>query len=241
MTFYIYLVCSLRSGKKYVGQTRQGIQARWSQHRCEAKRRKTTYLHRAIHKYGAENFSISILEEVFSQEDANLVEGYWITHFQSNLREFGYNSDSIGRVKLPSPETRLKQSEAQKRRFAKPGALARLSEDIKRSHPGITVANRALVSKRQLGDKRNVGRIRGPHSVEHREKIAEARRGKATPRFIIQKIDENGVVLATYSSASVAAKTLGICAATILRCARGGTPVACGFKWRIVGQNYSVP
>ena len=54
---YIYKITNLVNGKSYVGQTIRTIEERWKQHIKDSKGNKDDfYLHRAIRKYGKENF-----------------------------------------------------------------------------------------------------------------------------------------------------------------------------------------
>lgn len=54
----IYLITNLVNGKRYVGATRFAIEKRWAEHRYKATLKAKSYLHRAIAKYGADNFKV---------------------------------------------------------------------------------------------------------------------------------------------------------------------------------------
>lgn len=56
----IYKITNKVNNKSYIGQTRYTIEFRWRQH---LHKKDNTYFHNALHKYGAENFTIDILEE----------------------------------------------------------------------------------------------------------------------------------------------------------------------------------
>ena len=91
---YIYMIQNKINKKAYVGQTRQKPQDRWKDHINIAKsnssesKRRSYAIHRAIRKYGVENFDFCILEEV----DNYLLdqrEIYWIQEKDSYHN--GYN------------------------------------------------------------------------------------------------------------------------------------------------------
>ena len=89
---YIYLITNKINNKKYVGQTINSINTRWIQHKCEAKYlRPDVYFIRALRKYGTDNFIVEQLEEC----DNSLLderEQYYIKLYNSNNKEYGYNS-----------------------------------------------------------------------------------------------------------------------------------------------------
>ena len=89
----IYCITNTVNNKVYVGKTLLSIQKRFQQHLQDAKRFTDRPLYRAINKYGAENFSITLLEEV-EQSQLSSREQYWIA--QKNSYENGYNATRGG-------------------------------------------------------------------------------------------------------------------------------------------------
>lgn len=86
----IYKIENRINGKIYIGQS-IAIKTRWQQHKYEANTGESQapfYL--ALRKYGIENFSFEVLEEC-PQELLNEKEIFWIAHYKSNDRNFGYN------------------------------------------------------------------------------------------------------------------------------------------------------
>lgn len=63
MIGYIYKITCLNNNKVYVGQTRQTIARRWSQHKRNSKINNTP-LYTAIRKYGLESFVVSTVKTV---------------------------------------------------------------------------------------------------------------------------------------------------------------------------------
>lgn len=66
-------------GRAYVGATKNGVRARWRQHQRDASYGVDTYLYRAMRKYGAGWFSVQILCECASKEEAKRAERAMIT------------------------------------------------------------------------------------------------------------------------------------------------------------------
>lgn len=101
---FIYKVTNNINNKVYIGQSIFDIQKRFKEHlrdsRKESNSRRPFY--DAINKYGQENFSISIIEEV-ENEKLNEREQYWISYFRSYVGFEdcnGYNATLGGDSKL---------------------------------------------------------------------------------------------------------------------------------------------
>lgn len=99
MTGYIYYISNTVNDKLYVGKTISSLQNRLQQHRRDSrkKHREGRPLYKAMKKYGEENFSIHLLEEV----DSDLLderEQYWIQKL--NTYRYGYNATKGGDGKI---------------------------------------------------------------------------------------------------------------------------------------------
>lgn len=109
---FVYLIRHLDSERCYVGKT-VNLKARWKSHKCNS----SSYIGRAIKRYGKDAFEFSVLEECSSEEEAYARELFWVSHFQSNKPGLGFNLESGGRGgKTASLETRTKLSVANKGR-----------------------------------------------------------------------------------------------------------------------------
>lgn len=90
----IYKIINNKNQKIYIGKTSISLQVRWKQHIYNSfnhKKPKDEYdyaLHRAIRKYGEDNFKIELVE-ICEDEILNEREKYWISFFDSYNN--GYN------------------------------------------------------------------------------------------------------------------------------------------------------
>lgn len=87
----IYKITNMISGHAYIGQS-VDIERRFANHANAAKSAKQEYdyaLYRAIRKYGIENFSFDVLEEVPLSENLDSREIYWIAYYDTFNN--GYN------------------------------------------------------------------------------------------------------------------------------------------------------
>lgn len=96
MEGFIYKVTNKVTGKSYIGQTRNTVEFRWRQH---YKAKDNKYFHRAIQKYGKENFEVTTLEKV-KVELLNDREIYYINKY--NTFNNGYNLTKGGSAYVPN-------------------------------------------------------------------------------------------------------------------------------------------
>lgn len=107
----IYVITNLLNGKKYVGQTTLSHQRRFKRHCNSAGRDKNVFaIHRAIAKYGKENFSVELLQRCEAQDELNDAEIAWIAKL-STISPGGYNLHHGGGSKgKHSEESKRKMS-----------------------------------------------------------------------------------------------------------------------------------
>lgn len=89
----IYLVTNIKNGKTYVGQTIHSLARRRIQHIQKSKRQIGSYfslLHKAIRKYGIDNFVWRVLEKC-TQGELNKREQFYIQQYRSYCNVGGYN------------------------------------------------------------------------------------------------------------------------------------------------------
>lgn len=87
---FIYKITNNINGKFYIGKTSRTINWRFSTHKSASISPKD-YFHRALKKYGSENFSIICIKEVREDDDINELEKYYISWLnpEYNLKEGG--------------------------------------------------------------------------------------------------------------------------------------------------------
>jgi GIY-YIG catalytic domain-containing protein len=85
--FTVYCYTNVVTGKKYVGQTKQGRDERWSQH----LRKDCIYpFALAIREHGPDVWSYEVLDVVTTRKGAYIAEARWIDHFGCRVPN-GYN------------------------------------------------------------------------------------------------------------------------------------------------------
>lgn len=105
---YIYLVVNKINSKKYIGQTTRTIQKRWEDHIYNAlNNHDDFYFHRAIKKYGVENFNITELiscpDNQLDEQEIYYIEKYHTYYLYNegyNLTRGGKGSTKVNREEI---------------------------------------------------------------------------------------------------------------------------------------------
>ena len=94
----IYQYKNKINGKIYIGQTKLSLEKRHQRHINSMKdENETTYFHRALRKYGVENFELTVIEDNIPIDLLDEKEIYYIKHFDSfYTSNKGYNMTKGG-------------------------------------------------------------------------------------------------------------------------------------------------
>lgn len=93
MKYLVYKITNIINNKIYIGQTTESLEKRFSRH-VGYQSEGNDKFHRAIKKYGKENFKIELVEEVENQIILNEREQFWISELDSINN--GYNTVNDG-------------------------------------------------------------------------------------------------------------------------------------------------
>ena len=173
----IYKIINCINSKVYIGQSIE-IEKRFKQHKINSKNNILYPLYNAIKCYGVDNFEFIIIEEVEDINKLDQREQYWMDHYKSYDRNFGYNlSPTAGGSKRGykhSKETRDKISISNKGRI--------VTEETKEK---IGLANKGKVSNRKgckLSKEHKVKLLTSvkciKQSEEHRKNLSISHTGK---------------------------------------------------------------
>lgn len=94
----IYQILNNINKKIYIGKTGGSFKRRLSSHKSESKRSRSSQpIHKAMRKYGFDNFSFIVVEDgILDVDTLNEREKYYIDLFNSNDRLIGYNITNGG-------------------------------------------------------------------------------------------------------------------------------------------------
>jgi group I intron endonuclease len=105
----VYLATS-PSGKGYVGYSTQGAATRWTKHVRAARNGSPAALHRAIRKYGADAFTLDVIDRVSTLDGAHRAERAWIRELGTLVRGYNLTAGGEGCLGRPSPMLGRKHS-----------------------------------------------------------------------------------------------------------------------------------
>lgn len=252
--FYIYCHTS-PSGKRYIGQTCQSPNLRWSHGHGY---RGQPYFSRAIAKYGWDNFDHQILCVVHSKKMADLFEQHYIAKYDTFDGNHGYNLTKGGGGCLghkPSDAERAALSDRMRGREVSDESRRKISESLKEGYRTgrITPPTHSEEALKRMSEERKgegnpmYGRHHTPEAIasmtekrtgmkrseEARRNISEARyKSEKIKRRQVDQFDLDGNYIATYASIKEAADTVGDFTSCIGSCCRGKMRRSKQYRWR---------
>ena len=115
----IYQITNSINKKTYVGKTIKSLEKRFASHINTSNSGSQAHLHRAIRKYGKDNFIASIIEDnILCENILNEKEIHWINKLKPEYNMTSGGEGSSGRVL--SEQSRYKMSVKSKQRIRKP-------------------------------------------------------------------------------------------------------------------------
>lgn len=223
---FIYCYTS-PSNKKYVGKTIESLKIRAGK---DGKGyRNCTALMRAFEKYGYENFTVEILEEV-PYEDLNDKEKYYIQLYKTQNPQYGYNIKPGGAVEYIANTCSLKREVS---RYNLEGVFIESFASIKECARKMGIPYQA-VSQNCRGEithyKDSIYKYKEDNCVI--PVSVKKTHGRKTGQY-----DLEGNLIATFSSANEAARALGKPTAAgrnIRAVCEGKRITTFGYKWKFL-------
>ena len=174
----IYKATNNITGKSYIGYSIRGLEKRKPEHKILSCGESAFYFHRAIKKYGWDNFSWVLLESNITDfEVLKELEIYWIEEYDTFYN--GYNLTKGGNGIFGyhhTEETRRKLSEVKKGKKRGPvseEAKKKMSEALKGKIPWSKGKTLSEETRRKMSESRK-GIV---FSEETKKKMSESRKG----------------------------------------------------------------
>lgn len=94
--YQVYALVNKINGKMYVGSTKRDLKIRLKRHFVKANEGSVCSIHKALRKYGKDNFDIRMIEEFSTRKDMLDGEISWISYFNTYKSKYGYNDTPGG-------------------------------------------------------------------------------------------------------------------------------------------------
>lgn len=219
----IYKITNLTNGHYYVGQA-VDIKARWREHRFSANHPEhkdhNSPIHRALAKYGEQNFSYEILEEC-SRNELDEKEVYWIKALSA--RENGnYNILCGGQDRIKFDEKSVELYDLQGNYVKTLPSATKTAEELgvsRSSVYGVLHKERPTCKGYQMKytDDNNI------------IKPYISRQGGS--RGVVQIDPKTNTIIRSFISAAEAARVTGADSSTIIKVCKGKLKTTKGFIW----------
>ncbi len=196
---YLYKVTNIINNKIYIGQT-VDPDSRWRGHIRDAKNPKHPF-HKAIHKYGSQNFNFEVIACCKGQDNANNAETLLVKQYDSfvnndkgyNATHGGFNAPKTDAWKASLKKWRDSLSEEEKQAIRDKQAIATKNQIETKGHPAQghkwTDRQRQALSEWRLSVDQNA-----IFTPEVRKKMSDSHKGKVLPREVVEKIVASGKI-----------------------------------------------
>ena len=210
----------------YIGKAKN-IEQRWSAHKSNAKNMKENHLYRAMRKYGIENFSFDIIEEI-PIEKYDLIssekEKYWIKYYHAYIDPNNYNETEGGEGVtgwIPSEEWKEKQSKSRKKWY--------------QTKEGKEKAKKQ--SEQMKNNNINNGR---KHTEQWKKEHSQCMQGTNNPNYGKHTQGKKCLCIELnqiFNSTREAAKIIGVAHTNIVAACRGQQKTAGGYHWQYLAED----
>lgn len=229
---------TIPSNKVYVGITSQNPIKRWN---GGLGYNRQMYFYRAILKYGWDNIKHEIIISGVSEEKAKYLEKYYISLYQSNNPNFGYNLTTGGdgtsgfhhsqesRNSMSIKHTGRKVPKDVVEKIASKNRGRRRTEETKKKMSEAKL-NQSLDTRQKISNTLK-GRCR---NSTHCLNISKALKGRKNTwnNKIIQQYSKHEVLIREWSTITEASKMLNIAQSNIISCCKGKLKTSGGFIWK---------
>lgn len=121
MKLTVYSIKCILNNKIYIGIT-NNLNSRWNKHIYDARHNSQCVIHRAIRKYGLENFLLSTIKICETKNELLEQEQFFIRELKTHVSESGYNETWGGEAPMlgrkHTQQTLLKMSKTRKGRVS---------------------------------------------------------------------------------------------------------------------------
>lgn len=245
----VYLATNIINGKTYVGVTRFTPEKRWARHIYTSSTIPKTYFHRAIAKYGPENFKVVPIASVLNITDASAVEQEVIKTFQPGCNQTNGGEFTVGKRVSREVVDRIIVKNTGKKRTPEMNAAnsARKKAEYADNPEKLATATTQLAKAREkVDEKKRIAATSGSSrnrvwSDESRKKLSGSCMGRKYPDEVIERMarsKDKPVICTTlnmaFDSVSDAAEFCGLSVSGVSMVCRGERKSANGLHFKFI-------
>lgn len=236
----VYRIDNLENGNFYIGQTRNTLARRFTDHKCEARRGEVNMiLYNAMRKYGTDMFTIEDIEIVQVDTKKELVEilnekeRHYISILNPtyNIAPGGIGHTGITWTDERKERFRMLMSGENNPNFGKP-----LSDETKNK---LRDALTGRVIPNEVRQKTSQTMKGIPKSEETRKRMSDAQMGRVMPKgkdskkaISVNQYDTEGKFIKSFGSITDAADEIKCQKSGISFCLKGRIKTSAGFVWK---------
>jgi group I intron endonuclease len=174
--YYIYFILNKINNRIYVGKTI------YPERRFIAHCRSKQYIGHAIRKYKRENFEFYIITDTLSKEESSDIEIFYIKHWKTTQKEFGYNISSGGEGGNP-----LEGANEERKKIK--------SEKIRKANLGKKDSRETRKKKSLVHSGENNSMFGKKHTEESKRKNSQSQLGEKHWRSVKFTNDEKEIII----------------------------------------------
>jgi group I intron endonuclease len=244
----IYRATNSVNRKVYIGQTVENLLQRKAKHFQDAKdKSKRIVFHKALNKYGKDNFEWDVIDVAKNAEELNNKEIFWIKHFNSHIKNNkGYNmtNGGLGSVGYKHRiEDVEKMMIIQRKRVESEGYIHPF---LGKNHTDETKKTLSKIAEKRFENINNHPWLGRNHSEESKRKMSESQTGKMVgadnPRAEpVVQLSLEGEFIKKYDTLTDGAYSISNSASTgaISRCCSEDLKTIYGYIW-IYEKDYNI-
>ncbi len=218
----VYCATNKVNGKIYIGQTTKTLERRMTQHKSSMNCGSQYYFHKALLKYGWDDFNFVVLENVKNSE-LNESEIMWINASNSNNPDIGYNLNEGGMGQKGNHKKYQKKYRKWTEKSRIRASESQLGEKNHNYGRHFSEEHREKIRVSNLG--KNLGKV---HTEEAKIRIGIRSKGNKNPNAsAIMNMDTKEIFLTIRE----AVDKYGLQSSNITKCCLGQRNICGGFHW----------
>lgn len=240
----VYLATNIVNDKKYVGITTREFTKRINEHKYDSLHREKgnkTYFHKAIYKYGFDNFKFEIIKEIEGEnqdllsEELCELERYYINYYSTFNKNKGYNltlgGDGIYGFTLSQEQKDIVSKTHKGKHLSEEHKkiISNFMKSDKNPRKGVPMSEE---TKKKISNS-HIGLLKGSKNPMYGKKREDVSKRNVESGYTILQIDPNtNNVIKVWNSLREVSRETGWNRSCISDCCNNKTKISHGYVWK---------